>query len=180
MDKEGAQPTPRGFGFVTLLQDQSVEDLLREWPWVRSNSDSTGHNSATAQEALKFGFRTISKARWEELRDEYLAYREELLRQIAVEEDATLQIPPQLQPPIAERRDPTPPAPVSRPQTHALSSYPIGCLVLVRNIHPETNKTTLRTLFTSTVGLGQELLDYVDYNKGMNSVSLINLDQRFS
>jgi hypothetical protein len=54
------------------------------------------------------------------------------------------------------------------------SSYSFGCLVFTRNLHPETNETTLRALFTATFKsslLDTGGLDYVDFNKGMDSVS---------
>lgn len=180
MDKEGVKPTPRGFGFVTLLHSQNVDDLLHNWPWVRSPTEPSSKDAAMAQEAQKFGFRTISKARWEELRDEYLAYRQELLQQIATEEEAVAQISVPSQPSTSERREAAPPAAIPPVQTHVHSNYPIGCLVFVRNVQPETNKTTLRSLFTSAVGGGQEMLDYVDYNKGMDSVSPFTLDKKLS
>lgn len=65
----------------------------------------------------------------------------------------------------------------SRVVTTLASPYPLGCLLFVRNVHPETNKTTLKTLFSSGLTAGgaeggvlPEGIDYVDFNKGMDSV----------
>jgi len=61
--------------------------------------------------------------------------------------------------------------------TTLASPYPLNCLVFVRNIHPETNKTTLRKLFSTAFGVASsnnqaEGLDYVDFTKGMDSCYL--------
>ena len=66
----------------------------------------------------------------------------------------------------------------------ASAPFPPGCLVFVRNVHPETNKTTLKTLF-SAHAFGRDssaassssavAIDYVDYNKGMTSVSVVHV-----
>ena len=166
LDTSDDQPKPKGFAFVTLLSSQSVETMLRDWPWTGRNADSDGLSTA-AHEAAKFGFRTISKARWEGLRDEYLAYRERLLDEVATSDDNA---PAQTRFFVPETY-PVPYVPSTEAQSHALTSYPTGCLIFVRNVHPETNKTTLRTLLTSAVGLGKESLDYVDFTKGMDTVS---------
>ena len=63
---------------------------------------------------------------------------------------------------------------------HFNSTYP---LVFVRNVHPETNKTTLRGLFLHArrptgieVGMkDDEGLDYLDYTKGMDCVCVLLL-----
>jgi xRRM domain len=66
---------------------------------------------------------------------------------------------------------------------HVNSAYPPGCLVFIRNVHPETNKTTLRNLFLhareETVESGdsggkkdEDGIDYLDYTKGMDCVCL--------
>ena len=61
----------------------------------------------------------------------------------------------------------------SQEEEEAVQTYPRRCLVFIRHIHPETNKTTLRTLLSRAYGsdtTGKEL-DYVDYTKGLDSVS---------
>ncbi|KAH8118815.1 hypothetical protein DFH11DRAFT_1740752 [Phellopilus nigrolimitatus] len=54
--------------------------------------------------------------------------------------------------------------------------YPTDCLVFVKNVHLETNKTTLRSLFTHALGGvasgAADAIDYVDYNKGLDSCLL--------
>ena len=49
------------------------------------------------------------------------------------------------------------------------SPYPFGRLVFVRNIHPDTNKTTLKSLFAQAFQDGSSL-DYVDFSRGMDTV----------
>lgn len=63
---------------------------------------------------------------------------------------------------------------------HADSVYPSGCLVFIRNLHPETNKTALRNLFLhARVENGDpsgkkdaDGIDYLDYTKGMDCVCI--------
>ncbi|KAJ3510064.1 hypothetical protein NLJ89_g4883 [Agrocybe chaxingu] len=65
----------------------------------------------------------------------------------------------------------------SSPSIHPGSRYPSGCLVFVRNVHPETNKTTLKTFFsqawklvmTHTGGGSENALDYIDYTKNLDT-----------
>lgn len=56
--------------------------------------------------------------------------------------------------------------------------YPPNCLVFVRNVNSETNKTALRALFSAALLEGGEDLppdgiDYVDFNKGLDTVCSI-------
>ncbi|KAJ3882383.1 hypothetical protein F5051DRAFT_394715 [Lentinula edodes] len=76
-------------------------------------------------------------------------------------------------------------APSPTPPPHS-PSYPRNCLVFVRNVHPGTNKTTIRALFVnallqkvgSSISAGGEdrdsknAIDYVDYTKGTDSCHL--------
>ena len=51
--------------------------------------------------------------------------------------------------------------------------YPPDCLVFVRNLHPDTNKTTLKVLFSQAFPSGDRekgLIDYVDFTKGLDTV----------
>lgn len=49
--------------------------------------------------------------------------------------------------------------------------YPVGCLVFVKNLNPETNKTVLRSLLASAFSTEPSgCIDYVDYTKGLDSV----------
>lgn len=60
--------------------------------------------------------------------------------------------------------------------------YPPDCLIFVKNLHLGTNKTTLKSLFgraftdeggSSTFSTSGGEIDYVDYQKGMESVSTV-------
>ena len=127
----------------------------------------SGSASVDVTDAHKYGVRVIAKARWEELRDEYLAYRTQLLSAVHEEErksGAGVQSKPGTAGPAL------PPSLLKAPRSGVTQDYPRGCLVFARNIHTETNKTTLRKLFSSAIGFPQDVLDYVDFNKGMDSV----------
>ena len=91
LDKPGDHPKCKGFALVVLASDQDKDFLLDRWPWDRSRSQSDygkdGH-IPEVKEAIKFGFRTLSKARWSEFKEEYLAYRQQLLDEINMHEDA--------------------------------------------------------------------------------------------
>lgn len=56
----------------------------------------------------------------------------------------------------------------------ANSAYPPGCLVFIRHVHPDTNKTALRNLFLHIREEGgnsdEDGIDYLDYTKGMDCV----------
>ena len=166
----------KGSAFVTLSSVGLVKQLLEDWPWPPGNRPAHVSNgipapaSADVTDARKYGVRVITKCRWEELRDEYLSYRLQLLNTIHEEErkpGATIRSEPRAVEPILSSS-------VSDGLSHSAvpQDYPRGCLVFARNIHTETNKTTLRKLFSSTVGFPPDVLDYVDFNKGMDSVSL--------
>jgi hypothetical protein len=58
-------------------------------------------------------------------------------------------------------------------------SYPVNCLVFVKNLYPQTNKTALKALFGDYLMLAMQSqnkpvinggVDYVDWSKGMSSV----------
>jgi hypothetical protein len=183
LDKPGDQPRCKGFALVVLSELTHVNTLLTEWPWnktevqVESSMDTEVH-----REAVKFGFRTLPKRRWEELQEEYLSYRRRLL---AAETPVT-DVPQvdgfsrtsERKSSVSPSRNDPPPAIMSVRTDHP-PSYPTGCLVFVRNVHSETNKTTLRTLFSAAFQAGpaddqlsSDGLDYVDFTKGMDSVRL--------
>lgn len=153
--------------------------FLESWPWTRlfqpeSDNFDLAEGNLETKEASKFGFRTLPKARWDKLNEEYLAYRQKLISELA---DANE--PPDISP-DSDVRDvvddvledtPAPP----RNVTTMYSPYPFGCLVFARNLHLETNKTTLRALFCTAFEsslVDPAGIDYVDFNKGMDSVSL--------
>ena len=167
----------KGFALVTLSLDEDVDLLLSRWPWklVSSSLDADKECSDIAIDAQRNGFRTIRKKAWEDLRAEYLLYRQRLIDEINTIQDAQEKPPlPTATTSIAKRKytseDSNQEVPQDTrpnlPQLHPNSPYPPGCLVFARNLHPETNKTTLKHLF-SKFGPG---LDYVDYTKGIDSV----------
>ncbi|KAG1782921.1 hypothetical protein EV702DRAFT_1040730 [Suillus placidus] len=177
LDKTEDRPKCKGFALVTLCNAELCQIFLESWPWTLpfqlSESDDSGlaEDNLETKEALKFGFRTLSKACWDKLNQEYLAYRQKLINELA---DANE--PPDISP-NSDARDvaddiledtPAPP----RNVTTTYSPYPFGCLVFARNLHLETNKTTLRALFATAFEsspVDPAGIDYVDFNKGMDS-----------
>ena len=164
----------KGFAFVTFSSNEFVEQLVNDWPWFPANRSVRSLNGAPTSappdftEAQKYGMRAITKARWEGLRDEYFAYRAQLLN-VVHEEARKFGTNVQPKPGIAEQGRPTSGSDGPSNST-GQQDYPRGCLIVAKNIHMETNKTTLRKLFSSAVGVSQDVLDYVDFNKGMDSV----------
>ncbi|KAJ7080427.1 hypothetical protein B0H15DRAFT_787274 [Mycena belliarum] len=167
-DEPGAEAKPKAFALITFATSGDAESLLTAWPWARRAQHE--HESSDASEAAKFGFRTLSMARWEGLNAEYLSYRAKLLADIPKEEAPTPAAVARPSDPPSYRPEPRPPVEVPVAFASTLP-YPRSCLVFVRNIHPETNKTTLRTFFARTVDT-KEAIDYVDFNKGMDSCYL--------
>ena len=164
----------KGFAFVTLSSKELVNQLVDDWPWLPANQSAPAFSgisasaSADVTEAQKYGVRAITKARWEELRDEYLAHRTQLLNAVREEER---KFGTNLQSRFGVAEPDLPPLVCGGPSSSAVpQDYPHGCLIFAKNIHTETNKTTLRRLFSSAIGASQDVLDYVDFNKGMDSV----------
>lgn len=130
---------------------------------------------------MRFGFRTSTKAHWDKLNTEYLAYRQKLLDELAaVDQEArhTAHADVSAAPAAMPEPEPAQQVPISRePVLDLYAPYPPGCLAYVRNVHPETNKTTLRKLFAQAFqdsgppGPSGDGIDYVDFNKGMDTVS---------
>ncbi|KAH9884926.1 hypothetical protein C8Q73DRAFT_718494 [Cubamyces lactineus] len=220
LDRPGDIPKPKGFALVTLADEADAARLAADWPWLprrvpTSTSDGgaqTGEDEI-AREAAKYGFRVLRKERWDELREEYLAYRQRLLDEIA-QAEASGSGDPAARPHVsrstvsmhaapgtathlsqghtgahagvggANKGAPTTTSPAStnaNADAHAPSSglaldpsapFPPGCLVYVRHVHPETNKTTLKALFAAHAPRAASALDYVDYNKGMATCHL--------
>ncbi len=193
-DKPGTQPSCKGFALVTLSTSEDVDYLLKTWPWQRTPGDKEAENNTSeiSNEATKFCLRVISKWDWEQLREEYLAYRQKLVDEVNAFQDAqkpmtvahddqdiavSSEPPPKKARLDAEVVSAQPPEPGPPPLTLS-SPFPYNCLVFVRHVHHETNKTTLRSLFTKTLKALEEkdnTLDYIDYNKGMDSVWLIHV-----
>lgn len=186
-----APPKCKGFAFVVLADLQDVDHLLQNWPWDRqhpiaADSDNSKSASNAVTGAMDAGFRCLSKKRWDKLKDEYLMYQQELL-DLVVEPDEPFhgeanehttvgtvhddtRNPPNLHAVPAKANAPMLPPP-PRPQSPPSLSYPPNCLVSVKNLHMETNKTTLRALFSVAFEGGSDGIDYVDFSKGMDSVS---------
>ncbi|KIP10388.1 hypothetical protein PHLGIDRAFT_50327, partial [Phlebiopsis gigantea 11061_1 CR5-6] len=89
-DKPTDQPKCKGFALVTLAHSQDASFLLRQWPWQRhlTESSDVSESSTAHQSAVRFGFRATTKAHWDELNTEYLAYRQKLLEQLVVTDKA--------------------------------------------------------------------------------------------
>ncbi|KAI0650913.1 hypothetical protein C8Q79DRAFT_945655 [Trametes meyenii] len=195
LDRPGDIPKPKGFALVTFSSEDCATRLTTSWPWSPRRASVTNSGTDPAHEAAKFGFRALPKARWDALKDEYLAHRQRLLDEIARAESADAlnaeaipaETPPAhhgrtaKRPPVDE--DTRPPRAHAHAHAHALDKqtatalapsatapFPRGCLVYVRHVHPETNKTTLKALFAAH-GRARAL-DYVDYSKGMDTCHL--------
>lgn len=193
---------------------------MEQWPWdvpprknlaepEESVEESQNANLELRKDARKFGFRCLGKTKWEELKAEYLLYRQQLVDEMNRYQDEELEMRTRKMAAISAHRPSGAGAHTSalvasqkvaeegmkRPKDepvqiqvegpksiHSGSKYPSGCLVFVRNLHPETNKTTLRTLFSrawdedphsdeqGSAGGGGSGLDYLDYTKGMDRV----------
>ena len=173
-DKPGDLPKCKGFALITLSSPEQAEELTRRWPWNARRTDLHDiPDTPETQEAIKFGFRTMARVRWDELREEYLAYRRTLLDALAYAEQ---EHEDNVEVSTIASEEPTAPLSVipHLPTTDLSSPYPQGCLVFVRNIHPETNKTTLRSLFSQAFAnsdISDAGVDYVDFSKGMDTVS---------
>ena len=188
LDKPGDVPKCKGFALVTFSDTTTVNMLVDGWPWLPRRTAvpaSTGESSTVIHDAVKFGFRVLPKARWDALKEEYLAYRQQLLDEIAgagtadapqrAQNSQTALVQDETNDVVMD--DPTAAAkPDASVSLDPAAPFPPGCLVFVRNVHPETNKTTLKTLFSTHAFGGASdseptaALDYVDFNKGMTSV----------
>jgi hypothetical protein len=202
-DQPNSIPTCKGFALVTLSSLQDANFLLEKWPWDTASKkpypkeqEADTSYSHTLHDAVKFGFRSISKERWEGLKAEYLLFRQQLVeemnefqeqeRSIWRHTQGTSAKPiPNIEQTIAPSETgqiPSKAAPRGASLIHATSSYPSGCLVFVRNLHSQTNKTTLRALFAQawkdndgkpSSRKSDDGIDYLDYMKGMDSVCSI-------
>ncbi|TFK28945.1 hypothetical protein FA15DRAFT_583423 [Coprinopsis marcescibilis] len=199
-DTPGTTPKFKGFALVTFLELDDARHFLQKYPWSSSSlgasltSRLSKHSQQASESALKFGFRTLSKHSWEQLRSEYIAYGQTLVQEINRVQDQQLKSAPVISTPAAlEAKDkstqprPTaepipsnPPAEGSAPIITHSSPYPYGCLVFIKNIHSGTNKTTLKSLFGPVLASPSDHsvanqdpgIDYVDFNKGMDSCHL--------
>ncbi|KAH8977536.1 hypothetical protein EDB92DRAFT_2119881, partial [Lactarius akahatsu] len=172
-DTPDAVPRCKGFALVTLNEPDVVSDLLSRFPYDGDNTrpptdDDDEDPSVEESEARKAGFRTLPKERWDTLQAEYAEYRESLLRRIAAAASSTEPVPNKTKsardPPEEPQRAPA----ANPPQTQ---SYPPGCVLFARHVPPDTNKTALRARFSALLA-DADALDYVDYNKGLDSCHL--------
>lgn len=193
-------PTCKGFALVTLSCLDDVEALLDAWPWDRSSAAGLKQDSMEnvqpelpvyeKQEltsAKAFGLRICTKARWEGLRAEYLLYRQQLVDEINQQQDAeaarrgvrelesrpseALETKDSQMDGLKRKRSES-----STGRTdHEVSGsqFPSGCLVFVRHVHPDTNRTTLRTLFSRAweeSSANKDVIHYIDYGKNTDTV----------
>ncbi|KAF4575385.1 hypothetical protein EYR40_004870 [Pleurotus pulmonarius] len=198
-DEQGSIPKFKGFAFVVFSVLEDANTLLERWPWERDSEEekqsSSLHSAGTGitegeREARRFGLRALSQARWDELKEEYLSYRKTLIERAHDDGAPPNILPTPTSDPGKAKPEPEPehqtlptstvaPAPGPReddspPRPSLDDPYPYGCLVFVRNVHPATNKTTLRALFASVFSDTdtREAIDYVDFTKGMDTCYL--------
>ena len=189
LDKPGDVPKCKGYALVTFSTKSHFDAVLRAWPWRRSiavpANDEHQNASPIIKEAHKYGLRAIPKARWDALNEEYLVYKQSLVDEVAhaeTEMDRSNQGASNHERSEPTARPHTGPKAQTQTQTETTPSspYPFDCLVFVRNVHPGTNKTTLKSLFAQafrdqdgsrqTDTLTTAGVDYVDFNKGMDTV----------
>lgn len=126
---------------------------------------------------------TSFSQRWTELKDEYLAHRDVLIAKLnarskpEIAASSSSRILPNTNTGPAQ---PQLPGEVAWAATNNIGptqreDYPRGCVVFVRNVHPGTNKTTLKKIlclpFAKKRYDGSEI-DYVDWTRGLDSVSI--------
>ncbi|KAF9062551.1 hypothetical protein BDP27DRAFT_1300327 [Rhodocollybia butyracea] len=187
----------KGFAFVVFSSLDEAESITTAWNWDRRiSSTSPAPNpagsfaastpllsettSTSISEAQKHGFRALSKLRWDELKEEYVAWRQTLLDEAFAAQGTE---------PPTEYHHESAEYPIEdvidefegdeQNQIEDIltlsSPYPPDCLLFIRNINPSTNKTTLRTLFGNALlanGMNSQDIDYVDYTKGMDTCYL--------
>ncbi|KAG7097544.1 hypothetical protein E1B28_004883 [Marasmius oreades] len=185
--KSGEEHKCKGFAFVIFTAIEHVEMFLERWPWDRNRYDSSpGHTgNLDLKEAFRFGFRCLSKGGWDALKEEYLSYRTKLVQELVEFNDERRQEATSGRGRLDSENDPYQQEALISEEQAGLTSclslsspYPPSCLIFVRSIHPETNKTTLKSLFTksfpTTPQSGKQTigLDYVDYSKGLDSCYL--------
>lgn len=175
---------------MILSRTLNVDRLLQRWPWRLDDRPMPDREKGFQSEAdaTASGFRCMSKRTWDKLRVEYLARQRQLLeesvaRNIAESERSFLakaDPPDSLRNNVEDEEEPSHRKKATRPavstqspqlQPHAsAATYPKDCLVFIKNVHPETNKTTLKNLFSKPLNGEGGAIDYVDYNKGLDSV----------
>ncbi|ETW83557.1 hypothetical protein HETIRDRAFT_311772 [Heterobasidion irregulare TC 32-1] len=184
-DSLAKPPRCRGFALVILSRLEDVETLLLEWPWDRPyrQNDSPLLAADEPSQGTPTRLRALSRARWEQLQDEYAAYRADLLSKMAAS-SVVNRVPHAFSSgradvkPDTKADDHSPRGDAVRPMDLDPSApYPPNCLVFVRNVNSETNKTALRALFSAALlegggDLPPDGIDYVDFNKGLDTCYL--------
>ena len=124
--------------------------------------------------ARDFGFRCMAKRDWDRMKEEYLNLQQKLLKKVIDVSNKSQNGPVshRRQRPVSSGRVATSASGVEKVDTIDAErrDYPLGCLVFVKNIHPDTNKTTLKGLFADVIDIKPEAIDYVDYTKGLDTV----------
>jgi hypothetical protein len=124
-----------------------------------------------ASEAVQFGFRALSKARWNELNTEYLAYRAKIL---VISRRMHLHLPPpraQHRKPSRRRRNQNPNNAIFRQLEMSWCRRPPTCTP--RTVSSSYETSTLRQMKPPSGRFSlklKEAIDYVNFNKGMGSV----------
>ncbi|KIY43154.1 hypothetical protein FISHEDRAFT_62921 [Fistulina hepatica ATCC 64428] len=175
-DPQGSVPKRKGFALVTLSDPQDVSALLSAYPWDSSAKrtdpapDERGSEDSYWQAAREAGLRVLPKRWWVALNEEYQAYRARLLADAA--RDATTHVEAHSARMSVDQNGKDEGQTQSPPASSRLmlsSPFPYECLVLARNVHPDTNKTTLRKLFGHAYTDGDAGIDYVDFIKGTDT-----------
>ena len=175
-DSPDARPKCKGFALLTLSEPSAASHLLTHFPYhpKRANKDSATAPADEAPheeelEARKAGFRTLSKERWEALQTEYVEYHDALIRRLATSappdptpESVALAGKATRARAMADHDQAWTSQPPSEPQPrttiHSTQSpspprdgygYPTGCVIFVRHVPPDTNKTALRARFSA-------------------------------
>ncbi|KAF8759972.1 hypothetical protein RHS01_01403 [Rhizoctonia solani] len=170
----------RGQAFVVFATYELAQTFCKRWVWNAPHgtgsdkqpefkSGNQWNKEAAEVTAKSSGFRSLSKPQWDKLKAEYLEHQARILKQGPRRpktdkrcndstSDTAVPIPAPARPP---RQAPAPRQVESRPPP-----FPPGILVFVKRIHPETNKTTLKNLFTRGAPNGVE---YIDFQKGIDS-----------
>ncbi|QRV88161.1 RNA binding motif domain-containing protein [Ceratobasidium sp. AG-Ba] len=175
----------RGQAFVVFSTTALARAFTSRWGWeskggAGSASSSAGNEKWKTEDAVAAatfsGFRSITKTRWDELKQEYLAHQARILKQnpraerrpvpsVSNNDKQTPYLPtsaPTAAPPVLRQTRPARPPP-----------FPPGILVFVRRLHPETNKTTLKTLFGRAFPKESgDAIEYLDFQKGIDSAHI--------
>ncbi|KAJ3764313.1 hypothetical protein EV360DRAFT_65613 [Lentinula raphanica] len=203
--KSSSRSKCKGFAFIVFSTLEDVDRFCTTWDWKRPQlKGGVGTNSSLASaldtpsnaelavsEARKHGFRALPKIRWDQLKEEYLAWQRQLREQVLAEQDRQKEeLASQMKEELGDEELHLKESKVDSNSTSSSaalpssqlssssSSYPQNCLVFVRNVHPGTNKTTLRSLFSKALASGglqkssqpqDQNIDYVDYTKGMDT-----------